>query len=41
MLGFTDIDYVAAECLDVWGVNVEEKIREAEEVLRSKIKSWH
>ena len=40
MLGFTDIDYVAAECLDVWGVDVEEKLREAEEVLRGKIKSW-
>ena len=40
MLGFTDIDYVAAECLDVWGVDVEEKLREAEEILRSKIKSW-
>lgn len=40
MLGFTDIDYVAAECLDVWGVDVEEKLREAEQVLRGKIKSW-
>ena len=40
MLGFTDIDYVAAECLDVWGVNVEEKLQEAEEALRGKIMSW-
>lgn len=40
MLGFTDMDYVAAECLDVWGIDVEEKLREAEEELRGKIKSW-
>ena len=40
MLGFTDMDYAAAECLDVWGVDVEEKLREAEGVLREKIKSW-
>ena len=40
MLGFTDIDYVAAECLDVWGVDVEEKLREAEVVLCEKIKNW-
>jgi len=40
MLGFTDMDYTAAECLDVWGVDVEEKLREAEGVLREKIKSW-
>ena len=40
MLGFTDVDYVAAECLDVWGVNVEEKLQEAEEALRGKIMSW-
>ena len=40
MLGFTDLDYVAAECMDVWGVDVEEKLREAEAVLREKIKNW-
>ncbi len=40
MLGFTDMDYVAAECLDVWGVDVEEKLREAEAVLCEKIKNW-
>ena len=40
MLGFTNMDYVAAECLDVWGIDVEEKLQEAEALLREKIKSW-
>lgn len=40
MLGFTRLDYTAAECLDVWGVDVENTLREAEADLRAKIKSW-
>ena len=40
MLGFTQMDWVAAESLDVWGVDVEEQLRQAEVSLRAKIKAW-
>ena len=40
MLGFTQMDWVAAETLDVWGVDVEEQLRQAEASLRAKIKAW-
>lgn len=37
MFGFTDLDYVAAESLDVIGVDVEAVLREAEARLREKL----
>ncbi len=40
MLGFTDIDWIGADCLDVWGVDVEAKLKEAEDALKEKIAAW-
>lgn len=40
MLGIPDMDWAAAEELDVWGVDVEGKLIEAEQQLRKKIQSW-
>ncbi|MDO4516838.1 MAG: NAD(P)H-dependent oxidoreductase [Bacillota bacterium] len=40
MLGFTQMDWAAAECLDVWGEDVEGRLRQAEAELRDKIKAW-
>lgn len=40
MLGFTDIDWIGADCLDVWGVDVEAKLQEAENALRENIQAW-
>lgn len=40
MFGMTNIDYTAAECLDVWGVDVEDTLQKAEQTLREKIQSW-
>ena len=40
MLGMTEIDYAAAECLDVWGVDVEGTLQAAEKSLREKIQNW-
>lgn len=37
MFGFTDLDYVAAESLDVIGVDVEAVLQEAEARLREKL----
>ena len=40
MLGIPALDWAAAEELDVWGVDVEGKLVEAERQLRQKIQSW-
>lgn len=40
MLGFTQMDWAAAECLDVWGEDVEGRLCQAENELRAKIKAW-
>ena len=40
MLGFTRMDYTAAECLDVIGVDVEAQLQGAEAQLREKLQSW-
>ena len=40
MFGMSQIDYTAAECLDVWGVDVEATLQAAEKTLRAKIQSW-
>lgn len=40
MLGIPALDWAAAEELDVWGVDVEGKLVEAEQQLRQKIQSW-
>lgn len=40
MLGFTQMDWAAAECLDVWGEDVEGRLCQAEDELRAKIKAW-
>lgn len=40
MLGIPEMDWAAAEELDVWGVDVEGKLTEAEQQLRKKIQSW-
>lgn len=40
MMGFTKIDYVAAECTDVVGYPVEEELEKAEARVREQIQSW-
>lgn len=40
LFGLTNMDWAAAEGIDIWGVDVEAKLREAEEALRAKIKTW-
>lgn len=40
MLGIPQLDWAAAESLDVWGVDVEAQLRQAEEDIRNTIKSW-
>jgi FMN-dependent NADH-azoreductase len=40
MLEIPSIDWVGAECLDVWGEDVEARLTRAEEALRGKIKDW-
>ena len=40
MLGFTKMDWVGAENLDVWGMDVEGQLRQAEHELREKIQAW-
>lgn len=40
MLTISQVDYVAAETLDVWGVNVEAQLKAAEYQIREKIGSW-
>ena len=40
MLGFQEVDWAAAECLDVWGIDVEETLMQAEDALCAKIRKW-
>ena len=40
MMGFTKLDYVAAECTDVIGYPVEEELQKAEARLREQIRNW-
>ena len=40
MMGFTKLDYVAAECTDVIGYPVEEELQKAEARLRDQIRNW-
>ncbi len=40
MLGFTNMDWAAAECLDVWGEDVEARLTQAEADIRAKIQTW-
>lgn len=40
MLQIPQIDWVGAECLDVWGEDVEGRLQQAEETIREKIKDW-
>ncbi len=40
MMGFTKLDYVAAECTDVIGYPVEEELKKAEERVRAAVASW-
>ncbi len=40
MLGLTQLDWAAAENLDVVGVDVEAQLRQAEAAIRAKIRAW-
>lgn len=40
MLGVPQLDFAAAENLDVWGVDVEGTLVQAEEALRQQIQGW-
>lgn len=40
MMGFTKLDYVAAECTDVIGYPVEEELKKAEDRVRAAVASW-
>ncbi len=40
MMGFTKLDYVAAECTDVIGYPVEKELQKAEERVRAAVQSW-
>lgn len=40
MLGIANMEFAAAEGLDVWGTDVEAKLAETEETLRTMIRSW-
>ena len=40
MMGFTKLDYVAAECTDVIGYPVEEELQKAEARVRAAVQSW-
>lgn len=40
MLTIPQVEYVAAETLDVWGVNVEAQLKAAEYQIREKIGNW-
>lgn len=40
MLQIPEIDWVGAECLDVWGEDVETRLLQAEEEIRQKISGW-
>ena len=40
MLTIPQVEYVAAETLDVWGVNVEAQLKAAEYQVREKIGNW-
>ncbi len=40
MLQIPEIDWVGAECLDVWGEDVEARLIQAEAALRKKIDGW-
>ena len=40
MLQIPDIDWAGAECLDVWGEDVEARLLQAEDEIRQKISGW-
>lgn len=40
MLQIPDIDWAGAECLDVWGEDVEARLLHAEDEIRQKISGW-
>ena len=40
-MGFTKLDWVAAECTDVIGYPVEEELVKAEQRVREAVRNWN